>query len=268
MANTGYKRVLTLRKYVNGVATTSTKANHTGDQDYVAPIYDADLCTGGITTTTTTTSTTTEAPTTTSAQESVGRIAAIALCTGSNGSCTSTLTRSGTNIVYVKIKDSSTFITNLVKSRQDVGSLRNGKYVIDNTGKNLNYLDGGMSGFLYNRDEGIVDENTVVNSPESIDATTSAGAGDYLVSAISILDAGEDPESTGDYYPKNAPILSLYYSSIHGRMAWTISNCLNIGGNNTVDNDFLGGDGSNANDSIRGNDSLVDGSHEDAAQEQ
>ena len=37
-------------------------------------------------------------------------------------------------------------------------------------------------------------------------------------------------------------------------MAWTISNCLNIGGNNTIDNDFLGGDGANANDLVKGGD--------------
>ena len=67
MANTGIKTVLTLRKYVNGIATEETKANSPGDPDYIAPYEDLVDCPIGVepTTTTSTTTTTTQAPTTT-----------------------------------------------------------------------------------------------------------------------------------------------------------------------------------------------------------
>ena len=44
MANTGIKNVLTLRKYVNGVATNEFKANVVGDPDYIAPYEDLVSC--------------------------------------------------------------------------------------------------------------------------------------------------------------------------------------------------------------------------------
>lgn len=68
MANTGTKVVLTLRKYVNGVATDETKVNSAGDPDYIAPYQDlVDCPIGGeqTTSTTTTAAPTTAAPTTT-----------------------------------------------------------------------------------------------------------------------------------------------------------------------------------------------------------
>lgn len=54
MANTGVKNVLTLRKYVNGVATSEFKANVSGDPDYIAPYVDLVDCPVSGTTTTTT----------------------------------------------------------------------------------------------------------------------------------------------------------------------------------------------------------------------
>jgi hypothetical protein len=42
--NTGTKVVLTLRKYVNGVATSETKNNTVGDPDYIAPYEDLTDC--------------------------------------------------------------------------------------------------------------------------------------------------------------------------------------------------------------------------------
>lgn len=42
--NTGVKNVLTLRKYINGVATSETKANTIGDPDYIAPYEDLTDC--------------------------------------------------------------------------------------------------------------------------------------------------------------------------------------------------------------------------------
>lgn len=256
MANTGYKRVITLRKYVDGVATTSTKANHEGDEDYVANFYDADCILQGQTTTTSTTTTTTAFPTTTtSSQEGVGKIAAIALCTHSNASCVSPLTREVVNVIYIKIKSADDYFTTyLKKSSTAVGSLINERYVIDNAPDSLQYLRG-QSGFCYNRDEGIVDEATVINSNATIDATTSAGAGDYLVSAISIMDAGADPRSGAYYYPKNTPLITLSYNPAESRMTWMTSNCLNIGGDQTVDNGFLGGGGKNANEYLKRSDS-------------
>lgn len=44
MANTGTKVVLTLRKYVDGVATGETKINSPGDPDYIAPYQDLVDC--------------------------------------------------------------------------------------------------------------------------------------------------------------------------------------------------------------------------------
>ena len=270
MANTGIKRVLTLRKFVDGVSTPSTKTNDKDDQDYVADFFDASCLAPGQTTTTTTTTTSTTTTTTTSSQDAVGKIAAVTLCTGSNGSCTSNLDRQVENVVYIKIKSAEdNYTTYLKKSRTDVGSLYNNKYVIDNSPKNLRFLEGSLSGYIYNRSEGIVDEATVINSPETIDATNSSGQGDYLVSAISLLDAGSDPtSSTETFYPKNAPLMTLGWSQTEGRMTWILSNCFNTGGSSTIDNDMLGGDGENSDNLIKGNDSLVDGSHEDAAQEQ
>lgn len=55
MANTGIKNVLTLRKYVNGVATSEFKANTLGDPDYISPYQDLVDCPVESTTTTSTT---------------------------------------------------------------------------------------------------------------------------------------------------------------------------------------------------------------------
>lgn len=44
MAYTGIKNVLTLRKYVNGVATNETKLNSPSDPDYIAPYEDLISC--------------------------------------------------------------------------------------------------------------------------------------------------------------------------------------------------------------------------------
>ena len=60
MSNTGTKIVLTLRKYVNGQATSETKPNSPVDPDYIAPYVDTTSCPINQTTTTTT-----SAPTTT-----------------------------------------------------------------------------------------------------------------------------------------------------------------------------------------------------------
>ena len=61
MANTGIKTVLTLRKYVDGVATSETKVNDPGDPDYIAPYEDLVDCP---TAAPTTENPTTETPTT------------------------------------------------------------------------------------------------------------------------------------------------------------------------------------------------------------
>ena len=44
MANSGYKNWLTLRQYVNGVATDTTKTNTSSDPDYIAPVLDEENC--------------------------------------------------------------------------------------------------------------------------------------------------------------------------------------------------------------------------------
>jgi hypothetical protein len=61
MANTGIKTVLTLRKYVDGVATNETKVNDPSDPDYIAPYEDLVDCP---TVAPTTAAPTTAAPTT------------------------------------------------------------------------------------------------------------------------------------------------------------------------------------------------------------
>jgi hypothetical protein len=44
MANSGYKNWLTLKKYINGVATDETKTNSVSDPDYIAPVLDETAC--------------------------------------------------------------------------------------------------------------------------------------------------------------------------------------------------------------------------------
>jgi len=44
MANTGIKKVLTLRKYIDGIATNEIKDNIVGDPDYIAPYEDLVDC--------------------------------------------------------------------------------------------------------------------------------------------------------------------------------------------------------------------------------
>lgn len=44
MANSGYKNWLTLKKYVNGIATDETKTNASSDPDYIAPVLDETAC--------------------------------------------------------------------------------------------------------------------------------------------------------------------------------------------------------------------------------
>ena len=89
MANTGIKTVLTLRKYVNGIATDEVKTNSPSDPDYIAPYEDLVDCPIGLdpTTTTSTTTTTTEAPTTTTttAQQNFESQYISANCSSSTG---------------------------------------------------------------------------------------------------------------------------------------------------------------------------------------
>lgn len=44
MANSGYKNWLTLKKYINGIATDETKTNASSDPDYIAPVLDETAC--------------------------------------------------------------------------------------------------------------------------------------------------------------------------------------------------------------------------------
>lgn len=89
MANTGIKTVLTLRKYVNGIATDEIKTNSPSDPDYIAPYEDLVDCPIGSepTTTTSTTTTTTAAPTTTTttAQQNFESQSIPANCSSSTG---------------------------------------------------------------------------------------------------------------------------------------------------------------------------------------
>ena len=75
MANSGLKRVITLRKYVNGIATNDTKENIKGTEGYIPDVFSEESCPSGCdavvsgtiliqgtTTTTTSTTTTTKSP--------------------------------------------------------------------------------------------------------------------------------------------------------------------------------------------------------------
>lgn len=241
MANTGYKRVITLRKYVNGVATDRVKANHKGDEDYVAPIYDTTKCPSTLTTTTAAPDATTTT-TTTSAVEAVGKIASVAFCSGSSADCDTTLTNSTQNIIYVRLDDLK---GTLVKSSSLAGSENKNKLVINNQRDNAKlHAEDTIKGYCYNFDEGILDEYSQFAAAETIDATTSAGEGTYLVSAVSILDAGIDDESgTRVYAPEYAPKMTLTFIPGDDRLEYSIEPCYKIAGDATVYNDFIGGGG-------------------------
>ena len=71
MANTGIKTVLTLRKYVDGVATNETKVNDPSDPDYITPYEDLVDC-PTIASTTATTATTASTQSTTATTETTG----------------------------------------------------------------------------------------------------------------------------------------------------------------------------------------------------
>lgn len=86
MANTGIKNVLTLRKYVNGVATSEVKNNTVGDPDYIAPYEDLVACPISSTTTTTTTTTVALNTTTTTTTQAVFQNQSLsANCSSSTG---------------------------------------------------------------------------------------------------------------------------------------------------------------------------------------
>ena len=109
MANTGIKTVLTLRKYVDGVATNETKVNDPSDPDYIAPYEDLVDCptvasttaTTGTTqsttaTTGTTQSTTATTGTTQSTTETTGTTQSTTETTGTTQSTTATTETTGT----------------------------------------------------------------------------------------------------------------------------------------------------------------------------
>ena len=91
MANTGIKTVLTLRKYVDGVATNETKVNDPSDPDYIAPYEDlVDCPTAASTTQAPTTATTGTTQSTTATTETTGTTQATTATTASTQATTAT----------------------------------------------------------------------------------------------------------------------------------------------------------------------------------
>lgn len=259
MAQSGFKKILTIKKYVDNVATDFTKTNVIGTEDYFAPQFDLGDCSSSDPrATTTTTSTTTSTTTTTSAQQAVGDIAAIALCTDKvTDPSSETLRRLVSKILYVKVKESDATMYTLVNSGSGSDVLRRNKMVIDNsTLKNLYLLKKNISGYVYADTEGVIREDSVLSISSSITPTDQSAVGNYLVSAISLLAPGEFEEDFQKYHPKHAPYLNLTWDASEGRLKFKIY-YVELYSTGFFDvSDILGGD-TGTNDSIFGSDNGI-----------
>lgn len=145
MAYTGTKNVLTLRKYVNGVATSETKANAPSDPDYIAPYTDAVDCPIGFepTTTTTSTTTTTTSTTTTTGTPPVVWSSATTAYVSSTGASPVTQTVSGTVTISGSDQTFRAYVYNIFNA----ANVAEVSLTIDGVTKTIN--TGGASGTFY-----------------------------------------------------------------------------------------------------------------------
>ena len=261
MAQSGFKKILTIKKYVDNVATNFTKTNVENTEDYFAPQFNLGDCASSDPRATTTT--TTNAPgttsTTTSAQQAVGNIAAIAITGGKvTDPASALLTRLSTNVVYVKAKEVGATMYTLVDSGNYANAIRRNKLVIDNSNlQNLYMLQKNISGYIYSDTEGIIRENSMLSTSSTISPTDQNAEGDYLVSAVSLLDPGEYNASLGKYLARHAPYMTLSWDSSQGRLKFKINYVELYSTGSTVQGDVLGGDQS-TNDSLFGDDGKVE----------
>jgi len=260
MAQSGYKKILTIRKYVDNVATDFTKTNVVDTEDYFKPQYNLDDCASDDPRAiTTTTSTSTSTSTTTSAQQAVGNIAAIAITGGKvTDPASALLTRLSTNVVYVKAKEVGATMYTLVDSGNYPNAIRRNKLVIDNSSiQNLYMLQKNISGYIYSDTEGIIRDNSILSTSSTISPTDQNAKGNYLVSAVSLLDPGEYNASLSKYLARHAPYLTLSWDSSEGRLKFKINYVELYSTGSTVQGDVLGGDQS-TNDSLFGGDGKVE----------
>lgn len=126
MANTGIKTVLTLRKYVDGVATSETKANVVGDPDYIAPYEDLVDCPVEGLTTTEAVATTTAAATTTTTESVTTTTEAASSCTCITVDVLNTQLQSGGLDLYYIYNSCETGQVESVNLFESIGSEQNG----------------------------------------------------------------------------------------------------------------------------------------------
>ena len=260
MAQSGFKKILTIRKYVDNVATDFTKTNVVDTEDYFKPQYNLDDCTSDDPRAiTTTTSTSTSTSTTTSAQQAVGNIAAIAITGGKVTDPESALlTRLSTNVVYVKAKEVGATMYTLVDSGSFPNAIRRNKLVIDNSSlQNLYLLQKNISGYIYSDTEGIIRDNSILSTSSTISPTDQNAAGSYLVSAVSLLDPGQYSEDLSKYLARHAPYLTLSWDSAEGRLKFKINYVELYSTGVLTTSDLLGGDTS-TNDSLFSGDGKVE----------
>lgn len=259
MAQSGFKKILTIRKYVDNVATDFTKTNVQGTEDYFAPQFDLGDCSSeDPRATTTTTSAPSTTSTTTSAQQAVGNIAAIACCTPRViDPASENLTSGAQKVCYVKVKEVGAKMYTLVNSGNSETAIRRNKLVIDNTIRNLYQLKTTISGYIYGNDEGIIRDESVLSTRHTIDPTNQAEAGHYLISAVSILDPNEYDDARSRWTPKFAPYLTLTWDSVAGRLKFKINyvETYEVG---VEVNDTLGGDLTKNNNMFTGNNNAAE----------
>lgn len=199
MANSGYKKVLTLRKYIDGVATDQVKNNEASSVDYVSPLYDPYFC-GGTTTTTTTSTTTTTTTTTTNSRLRNADLIGISVSSGPGDTCSVDPQESRTGVLYVKLSDFTldygggiNNIKGIVKSSGARNSLTSGKYVLDNQNKVtiLGLQSSTLGGIpIYGASEGYFHEDSLYKTSETISPFITTNEGAYTVSKMSLLDSG------------------------------------------------------------------------------
>jgi len=248
MAKSGYKKVLTLRKYVNGVATDQVKDNDLGSVDYVAPLYDPYFC-GGTTTTTTSTTTTTTTTTSTNPRERYGDLIAIAVSSGPGDDCGNNPQDLRTGVLYVSLRDfvidyggGRTEQKGIVLSNLNFGSLSKGKYVLDNANrKTLFDLQTATLGGIpiYRGVEGYFHEKSLYQTAETIFPFVTTNNGVYTVAKSSLLVPGESGRN-----PNYHVHVVINYDHHSNRNLARFNFCIN---NDSVDN---GDDGAPQNDGI------------------
>jgi len=237
MAKSGYKKVLTLRKYVNGVATDQVKDNDLGSVDYVSPLYDPYFC-GGTTTTTTSTTTTTTTTTSTNPRERYGDLIAIAVSSGPGDDCSNNPSELRTGVLYVSLKDFNidfgggvTKQKGIVLSNLNFGSLSKGKYVLDNANRKTIFdlqtaTLGGIP--IYQASEGYYHEKSLYNTAETIFPFVTTNNGVYTVAKASLLVPGEN-----DRNPNFHIQVVIEYDHTINRNVARFNFCIN---NDSIDN--------------------------------